>query len=268
MRTIKRCAVVGGGIIGIAVARELSQQARRRPGHRLRKGRPAGRAPDRAQLRGGSRGPLLRTRRAEGTTVPQGSGAAAGILRHEEPALRSLRQAGHRPDPGGIQDAWTASSPALQPTGSPVRGCSGESRYARWSRTPSGSLLCTRRKRQLLTTRPSPTRSPTTSAARAGPSVWGRKSLPLSSRTAAWWSVPRTAANISTLWWRALVFSRIRLAKATGEPANPRIVPFFGQYFLLGKEARESSARPHLIPSRTPSTLSLASTSPNALTAK
>lgn len=30
-----------------------------------------------------------------------------------------------------------------------------------------------------------------------------------------------------------------RLAKATGEPATPRIVPFFGQYFLLGKEARE-----------------------------
>ncbi|MGP0224732.1 L-2-hydroxyglutarate oxidase [Paenarthrobacter sp. NCHU4564] len=31
-----------------------------------------------------------------------------------------------------------------------------------------------------------------------------------------------------------------RLAAATGEPAAPRIVPFFGQYFLLGQEARES----------------------------
>jgi len=30
-----------------------------------------------------------------------------------------------------------------------------------------------------------------------------------------------------------------RLAKATGEPSTPRIVPFFGQYFLLGREARE-----------------------------
>lgn len=30
-----------------------------------------------------------------------------------------------------------------------------------------------------------------------------------------------------------------RLAKATGEPATPRIVPFFGQYFLLGHEARD-----------------------------
>jgi len=30
-----------------------------------------------------------------------------------------------------------------------------------------------------------------------------------------------------------------RLAKATGEPPTPRIVPFFGQYFLLGGEARE-----------------------------
>ncbi|MFE4197602.1 L-2-hydroxyglutarate oxidase [Paenarthrobacter sp. NPDC056912] len=30
-----------------------------------------------------------------------------------------------------------------------------------------------------------------------------------------------------------------RLAESTGEPATPRIVPFFGQYFLLGKEARE-----------------------------
>ncbi|MEV7604941.1 L-2-hydroxyglutarate oxidase [Paenarthrobacter sp. NPDC089322] len=30
-----------------------------------------------------------------------------------------------------------------------------------------------------------------------------------------------------------------RLAKATGEPATPRIVPFFGQYFLLGREARD-----------------------------
>jgi L-2-hydroxyglutarate oxidase len=30
-----------------------------------------------------------------------------------------------------------------------------------------------------------------------------------------------------------------RVAKATGEPSTPRIVPFFGQYFLLGKEARE-----------------------------
>ena len=29
-----------------------------------------------------------------------------------------------------------------------------------------------------------------------------------------------------------------RLAKATGEPSTPRIVPFFGQYFLLGPEAR------------------------------
>ncbi|MEV7660696.1 L-2-hydroxyglutarate oxidase [Paenarthrobacter sp. NPDC089316] len=29
-----------------------------------------------------------------------------------------------------------------------------------------------------------------------------------------------------------------RLAKATGEPSTPRIVPFFGQYFLLGAEAR------------------------------
>ena len=29
-----------------------------------------------------------------------------------------------------------------------------------------------------------------------------------------------------------------RLAKATGEPATPRIIPFFGQYYLLGKEAR------------------------------
>jgi L-2-hydroxyglutarate oxidase len=30
-----------------------------------------------------------------------------------------------------------------------------------------------------------------------------------------------------------------RVAKATGEPATPRIVPFFGQYFLLGHEARD-----------------------------
>ncbi|WP_347109878.1 L-2-hydroxyglutarate oxidase [Paenarthrobacter sp. S56] len=30
-----------------------------------------------------------------------------------------------------------------------------------------------------------------------------------------------------------------RLAASTGEPMNPRIVPFFGQYFLLGKEARQ-----------------------------
>jgi L-2-hydroxyglutarate oxidase LhgO len=30
-----------------------------------------------------------------------------------------------------------------------------------------------------------------------------------------------------------------RVAEATGEPATPRIVPFFGQYFLLGKEARD-----------------------------
>ncbi|SDX56673.1 L-2-hydroxyglutarate oxidase LhgO [Arthrobacter sp. cf158] len=30
-----------------------------------------------------------------------------------------------------------------------------------------------------------------------------------------------------------------RLAKAAGEPATPRIVPFFGQYFLLGHEARD-----------------------------
>ncbi|WOH19572.1 L-2-hydroxyglutarate oxidase [Paenarthrobacter sp. GOM3] len=30
-----------------------------------------------------------------------------------------------------------------------------------------------------------------------------------------------------------------RLAKATGEPPTPRIVPFFGQYFLLGREAKE-----------------------------
>lgn len=29
-----------------------------------------------------------------------------------------------------------------------------------------------------------------------------------------------------------------RLAAATGEPSTPRIVPFFGQYFLLGPEAR------------------------------
>ncbi|MFF1830082.1 L-2-hydroxyglutarate oxidase [Paenarthrobacter sp. NPDC058040] len=30
-----------------------------------------------------------------------------------------------------------------------------------------------------------------------------------------------------------------RLAAATGEPKTPRIVPFFGQYFLLGHEARD-----------------------------
>ena len=30
-----------------------------------------------------------------------------------------------------------------------------------------------------------------------------------------------------------------RLAKAAGEPPNPRIVPFFGQYFLLDRAARE-----------------------------
>lgn len=30
-----------------------------------------------------------------------------------------------------------------------------------------------------------------------------------------------------------------RLAEATGEPAVPRIVPFFGQYFLLGQESRQ-----------------------------
>ncbi len=30
-----------------------------------------------------------------------------------------------------------------------------------------------------------------------------------------------------------------RVAEATGEPATPRIVPFFGQYFLLGEEARD-----------------------------
>ncbi|MGF6833052.1 L-2-hydroxyglutarate oxidase [Paenarthrobacter sp. TE4293] len=29
-----------------------------------------------------------------------------------------------------------------------------------------------------------------------------------------------------------------RLAEATGEPATPKIVPFFGQYFLVGPEAR------------------------------
>jgi L-2-hydroxyglutarate oxidase LhgO len=30
-----------------------------------------------------------------------------------------------------------------------------------------------------------------------------------------------------------------RLAASTGEPSTPRIVPFFGQYFLLGPEARD-----------------------------
>ncbi|YCK81012.1 L-2-hydroxyglutarate oxidase [Arthrobacter sp. D3-18] len=30
-----------------------------------------------------------------------------------------------------------------------------------------------------------------------------------------------------------------RVAEAAGEPETPRIVPFFGQYFLLGKEARD-----------------------------
>lgn len=30
-----------------------------------------------------------------------------------------------------------------------------------------------------------------------------------------------------------------RLAAATGEPSTPRIVPFFGQYYLLGREARD-----------------------------
>ncbi|WP_017199884.1 L-2-hydroxyglutarate oxidase [Arthrobacter sp. M2012083] len=30
-----------------------------------------------------------------------------------------------------------------------------------------------------------------------------------------------------------------RVAKATGEAATPRIVPFYGQYFLLGEEARD-----------------------------
>ncbi|NQD89390.1 L-2-hydroxyglutarate oxidase [Paenarthrobacter sp. CM16] len=30
-----------------------------------------------------------------------------------------------------------------------------------------------------------------------------------------------------------------RLAEVTGEPATPKIVPFFGQYYLLGKEARD-----------------------------
>ena len=126
-RTIKQCAVVGGGIIGVAVARELCQQTRRRPGHRLRKGRPARGTPDRAQLGRGPCGPLLRARRTEGKAVPQGSGAAAGILRREEPSLRGLREVGHRPDAGGIGRAWTPSSPGPQPTASPEHGCcSGE----------------------------------------------------------------------------------------------------------------------------------------------
>ncbi|UKA50824.1 L-2-hydroxyglutarate oxidase [Arthrobacter sp. FW305-123] len=30
-----------------------------------------------------------------------------------------------------------------------------------------------------------------------------------------------------------------RVAESTGEPASPRIVPFFGQYFLLGADARD-----------------------------
>ena len=92
-----RYCIVGGGILGLALARLDRPRGAGRGRRRAREGARRRAAPDRAQQRRRARRPLLRAGLAEGAAVPPRDGAAPGLLRRARD--RRTRSAGRSSSP-------------------------------------------------------------------------------------------------------------------------------------------------------------------------
>ena len=140
-------AVVGGGILGLAVARELN---RRRPGLSAvgaRGGPGGGRRADRRQQRRDPRRHLLRARVAEGAAVRGGRARDVRVLRRARDSLRALRQGDRGPRRERAAGAGRAGAARTGERGARPAAPVGGGARARSSRTAAGSRRCTRRPR-------------------------------------------------------------------------------------------------------------------------
>ena len=231
-------AVVGGGILGLAVARELHAPApRAATSSVLERGAEVGTRPDRPQQRRDPRRHLLRARLAQGAAVRGGRArdVRATASEHGDRA-RALRQA----DRGARRDASSGASTSSSGAGARTacRGCAGcaASEIARdRAALPRASPRCTRpstghrrlRRGGALARRGA-------SSARA--CRWPRRCAieAVDQRGGRIVLAPRAAARPRA---RFAVFcagaGSDRLAVAAGAPPDPRIVPFRGAYLYL-----------------------------------
>ena len=130
--------IVGGGIVGLAIGRELDAALPGHGGPGVREGGRARHPPDRAQLGRRPRRHLLQAGQPQGRAVHPGTRAVARALPRARPALRGVRQARRRHRPrraGPVRRAGTDRSPERR-TGVAPRG--GRAGSPRSSHTAAG----------------------------------------------------------------------------------------------------------------------------------
>ena len=231
--------VVGGGIVGLAVAREL---AGRHPGAEvvvLEKEDRVGRPPDRPQLRRRARRSLLPAGQPQGRAVHPRPGAAARVRPGPRAALRRVRQARGRGR--GVRARPARRAGAERDGQRRARSAPGRRRRhhrPRAVRRRAGrAALAGHRDHRLPRRSPGPTR-PTSRPPVAGSSCRRRDRHPARRRRGS--RSRRTAAlrRVDRLVVCAGLQSD-RVSRMADGVDGPRIVPFRGEYLSVVPEKRD-----------------------------
>ena len=255
--------MVGGGILGLAVARELLI---RHPGARLcvlEAGPTIGRHQTGRSSGVIHAGIYYRARLAQGAALRRGRARALRVLRRARCRLRQIGQADRRRRGGRARrlDELERRGKANEVAG--LRRLGARRDRAKSSPPRPASPPCTRPRPASSTSSPSPSPTRPTSP-RAGGTVHLRRRR--DRRRFPGWrrsdcvtrrATPRAATAVfcAGLW-------SDRLAVACGAPADPRIVPFRGGYLRGDAGPGPTPCGPTSTPCPTPTCPSSAPTSP------
>ncbi len=242
--TSRAVAVVGGGILGAAVARRLVPRGPGGPGRAAREGARARAAPDRSQQRRRPRGALLRAGLAEGARCAVAgwaccaSSAASTTLAYDEIGKVLVALDG---DEAARLARHRAAGPGQRGAGRSRQLGRGRAARDRAPRQRRGRPpLAEHRDRRLRGGHPHPGAAGRR-AGRRGPARAPRSSTCARRRRAWWCTAAAPEGEHEAVFDHVVVCAGLhadRLARTVGAPAEPRIMPFRGEYLTLRPDRR------------------------------
>ncbi len=231
--------VVGAGILGLAVAREILAPAPGRARARRRARGGARGAPEQPQLRRDPRRHLLRAGLAEGAAVRRRRGADVRLLRGQRDRRAPDRQADRRAATRASCPRSTSSSGARTPTACPACGAWTPPACATSSRTPTGIAALHSPGTGIVDFGAVGARLAADVRAAGGELRCGWPVSGVDARDAR--SACAAATGDEAQATRAIFCAGLwsdRLAVLAGADPDPRIVPFRGAYLQLRPERR------------------------------
>ena len=238
--------VVGAGILGLATAREL---LRRNPDTRVL---VLERETEIASHQTGHNSGVIHAGiyyapgSLEGPALHRGPRGPLRVLRRARDPVRALRQAHHRPRRHRARGSSTNSSAEASRTASRASGASTRPASARSSPTPSASPPSTRPTTGIIDFA-AVARSMAAEIQAAGAEIHTGVAVDRLSRNGRATIVETSQGPIPTT--KAVACAGLwsdRLAEASGESGDPRIIPFRGGYLKLKPEARHLVQVPDL----------------------